>query len=60
VISAINKFIDKYDLLEFGFSTDTLRRLYYREKKKSKIIARFQAKKMPNILNHSSLKYLSQ
>lgn len=53
VISAINKFIDKYDLLEFGFSTDTLRRLYYREKKNSKIIARFQAKKMPNILNHA-------
>jgi hypothetical protein len=51
VISAINKFIDKYDLLEVGFSTDTLRRLYYREKKNSKIIARFQAKKMPNILN---------
>jgi hypothetical protein len=33
IVSAIDKFIDKYDLLEFGFSNDTLRRLYYREKK---------------------------
>lgn len=54
VISAINKFIDKYDLLEFGFSTDTLRRLYYREKKNRKIVARFQIKKPANILNYTS------
>jgi hypothetical protein len=25
IVSAIDKFIDKYDLLEFGFSNDTLR-----------------------------------
>jgi hypothetical protein len=42
VIKAIDKFIAKYDLLEVGCSTETLRRLYYREKKTDKIIARFQ------------------
>lgn len=52
VISAIDRFIDKYDLLEFNFSNETLRRLYYREKKNSKIIARFQTKKSPNSMNH--------
>jgi hypothetical protein len=51
--SAIDKFIDKYDLLEFGFSNDTLRRLYYREKKSNKIIARFQAAKSHRCLNHN-------
>lgn len=45
VIKAIDNFIDKYDLLEFGYSNDTLRRLYYREKKKNRIISRFQTKK---------------
>jgi hypothetical protein len=53
VVSAIDKFIDKYDLLEFGFSNDTLRRLYYREKKNSKIIERFQTKKSPKIMNYA-------
>jgi hypothetical protein len=52
VVGAIDKFIDKYDLLEFGFSNDTLRRLYYREKKNSKIIARFQTKKSPKMMNY--------
>jgi hypothetical protein len=51
VTMAIDKFINKYDLLEFGFSNDTLRRFYYREKKNSKIIQRFQAKKSPNSMN---------
>lgn len=51
VVLAIDKFIDKYDLLEFGFSNDTLRRLYYREKKKGKIAARFQAKKSTTTMN---------
>jgi hypothetical protein len=54
VTSAIDKFIDKYDLLEFGFSNDTLRRLYYREKKNCKIISRFQTKKSPKIMNYSN------
>ena len=47
VIYAIDNFINKYDLLEFGLSTDTLRRLYYREKKRGNITARFQNKKSP-------------
>ena len=53
VTAAVDKWIDKYDLLEFNFSNDTLRRLYYREKEKSKIVARFQSGKSPNILNYA-------
>lgn len=52
ITQAIDKFIDKYELLEFGFSNDTLRRLYYREKKNNKIVARFQTKKSPKIMNY--------
>ena len=54
VVSAIDKFIDKYDLLEVGLSNDTLRRLYYREKKNSKIISRFQTKKSPRVMNYKN------
>jgi hypothetical protein len=54
VVAAIDRFIDKYDLLEFGFSNDTLRRLYYREKKNCKIIARFQTKKSQKIMNYAT------
>lgn len=53
VTLAIDKFIDKYDLLEFNFSNDTLRRLYYREKKNDKIISRFQSAKSARILNYT-------
>jgi hypothetical protein len=35
VKEGINEFIEKYDLLEFGFSNESLRVLYYREKKKA-------------------------
>lgn len=59
VTYAIDKFIDKYDLLEFGFSNDTLRRLYYREKKNSKIISRFQTAKSPKIMNYENKKTVS-
>lgn len=52
ITKAIDKFIDKYDLLEFGFSNATLRRLYYREKKNCKIASRFQTKKSPKIMNY--------
>lgn len=52
VTQAIDKFIDKYELLEFGFSNDTLRRLYYREKKNCKIVSRFQTKKSQKIMNY--------
>jgi hypothetical protein len=51
IVAAINKFIDKYDLLEFGFSTDTLRRLYYREKKQNQIVYRFQIGKPNQVMN---------
>lgn len=53
VIAAIDKFIDKYDLLEFSYSNDTLRQFYYREKKKCKILARFQTKKSSKIMNYT-------
>lgn len=33
----IDTFIDKYDLLEHGFSRETLRQLYYRERKKARL-----------------------
>lgn len=52
ITQAIDKFIDKYELLEFGFSNDTLRRLYYREKKNCKIVSRFQTKKSQKIMNY--------
>jgi hypothetical protein len=32
IVSAIDKFIDKYDLLEFGFSNDTLAVVLSRKK----------------------------
>ncbi|MFA9191119.1 hypothetical protein AAGV28_07020 [Flavobacterium sp. FZUC8N2.13] len=50
VLKAIDKFIAKYDLEEFGFCNDSLRQLYYREKKNAKILARFQSKSSNNIL----------
>jgi hypothetical protein len=53
ITAGIDKFIDKYDLLEFGFSNDTLRQLYYREKKNGKIVSRFQTKKSAKILNYT-------
>lgn len=52
VIAAIDRFIDKYDLLEFGYSNDTLRQFYYREKKKGRILARFQIKKSSKMMNY--------
>lgn len=52
VIAAINKFIDKYDLLEVGYSVETLRKLYYRERKKGKLVVRFQNKKSTLVKNY--------
>lgn len=37
VVDAINIFIDKYDLLEVGLSTESMRQVYYRETKKPKL-----------------------
>lgn len=54
VVAAINKFIEKYELLEFGFSNESLRRLYYRDKKNDKIASRFQNKKSPKILKFNT------
>lgn len=42
-IEAINKFIDKYDLLEVGQNTESMRQLYYREKDRGRL-ERFQSK----------------
>jgi hypothetical protein len=51
VTGAIDRFIDKYDLLEVGFCNDTLRRQYYREVEKDTLVSRFQNKKNCNVLN---------
>ena len=51
VVKTIDRFIDKYDLLEFGFCNDTLRRMYYREKKKNKLVSRYQVKKTKKGIN---------
>jgi len=53
IVFAINKFIDKYDLLEFGFSNDTMRKQFYREKKQNSITARFQKPQSPKRGNFS-------
>nr|WP_317631381.1 hypothetical protein [uncultured Flavobacterium sp.] len=50
IVYAIDKWIEKYDLLEVGYCNDTLRRLYYREKEKG-CLSRFQNKKSNTILN---------
>lgn len=54
VTTAIDKFIEKYDLEEFGFSNMTLRQLYYREKRNDQILERFQSKKSPKRINNNS------
>lgn len=41
IVAAINRFIDKYDLLEFGFNLSQIRRDYYRNKEKPQL-GRFQ------------------
>lgn len=51
VSEAVNKFIDKYDLLEFGFSDIGLRRLYYREKNKANKLSRMQYNSSNRVVN---------
>jgi hypothetical protein len=51
IVQIIDKFIDKYDLLEVNFSNDTLRRMYYREKTKKALVSRYQMKKNKKGLN---------
>ena len=50
ILKAFEKFIDKYDLYEVGFDTESLRRLYYREKKTPNFF-RFQSKSANQVLN---------
>lgn len=35
IVAGINKFIEKYNLLEFGFDPESIRRQFYRLKKDS-------------------------
>lgn len=52
VPKAIDKFIDKYDLLEVGFDTESLRVLYFREKKTPNLF-RFQSQSSNRVLHYS-------
>lgn len=52
ISAAINDFIEEYNLLEVGFSYDTLRKLYYREKKKDKKLTRLQHHSGNRVLNY--------
>lgn len=45
VIIAINKFIDNYELLEFGFDQESLRRYYYREMNNNYTMSRLARKR---------------
>ncbi len=51
ILQAIDKFIIKYDLLESGFSRETLRMLYYRDKKKGNKLSRIQHHQGNRFLN---------
>jgi len=53
LLKAIDNFIEKYDLLEAGFSRYTLKMLYYREKKKDKKLSRTQRHSANRFLNFS-------
>jgi hypothetical protein len=50
IVKAFEKFIDKYDLYEVGFDTESLRRLYYRQKKTPNLF-RFQSKSANQVFN---------
>jgi len=49
--TCIDKFIEKYDLLEFGFESETLRKLYYRQKKTKKL-SRLQVQSSNQVNNY--------
>jgi hypothetical protein len=55
VTKAIERFIDKYELLEAGFSNETLRRLYYREKSKNKHLSRLQNQSSNQVTNFKTM-----
>ena len=54
IVKAIDIWIDRYDLLEFGFSNSTFRRQYYREKDKKPIAGRFQKNMNSSRLNSNT------
>ena len=51
ITQGIDRFIEKYDLLELGFNTDGLRRLYYREKAKGAQMSRMQYQSATRVNN---------
>jgi hypothetical protein len=51
ITTAIDCFIEKYDLLEVGFSNNNLRTLYYREKKKGCKLSRMQYHSSNRVMN---------
>lgn len=55
IINVIDRFIDKYNLLECGFSTHTLRRLYYREKEKDSKLSRLQNQPSTRVMNFNPM-----
>jgi hypothetical protein len=54
IVQGINSFIDKYELLEFGFCNEKLRQLYYREIKKGNRCSRFQKGPANRVTNYTS------
>lgn len=51
ITKGIDAWIEKYDLLEFGFSNSSLRQLYYRERNKGKL-NRLQQPSANRVLNY--------
>jgi hypothetical protein len=52
ITQGINKFIDKYELLEFGFCNEKLRQLYYRERDKNRRLSRLQNRPANRVTNY--------
>lgn len=50
IIKGLDLFAEKYNLLEYGFTTELLRSIYYSQKKK-KLLNRFQTKSSNRVLN---------
>ena len=50
VVGAVDCFMKKYNLIEYGFENETMRKMYYEQKKK-KILSRFQIRSSNKVLN---------
>jgi hypothetical protein len=50
--NGIDRFLDKYDLLELGFQTESMRQLYYREKEKGTKISRMCNQSSNRVFNY--------